>query len=53
MEEAGVDELPGIFSGKYEKKEAEGKELADQLYQQIGRLKVELDWLKKKSGLIG
>lgn len=44
-----LDELPRIFSGKYEKKEAEGKELADQLYQQIGRLKVELDWLKKKS----
>lgn len=48
-----LDELPRIFSGKYEKKEAEGKELADQLYQQIGRLKVELDWLKKKAGLVG
>jgi hypothetical protein len=24
-----------------------------QLYQQIGQLKVELDWLKKKSGLAG
>lgn len=23
----------------------------DRLYNQIGRLKVELDWLKKKSGL--
>jgi hypothetical protein len=22
----------------------------DQLYQQIGQLKVELDWVKKKSG---
>jgi transposase-like protein len=48
-----LDELPRIFSGKYEKREAEGKELADQLYQQIGRLKVELDWLKKKAGLVG
>ncbi len=48
-----LDELPKIFSGRYEKKEAEGKELTDQLYQQIGRLKVELDWLKKKAGLIG
>jgi transposase-like protein len=48
-----LDELPKIFSGRYEKTEAQGKELTDQLYQQIGRLKVELDWLKKKAGLIG
>jgi transposase len=48
-----LDELPKIFSGKYEKKEVEGRELTDQLYQEIGRLKVELDWLKKKAGLIG
>lgn len=48
-----LDELPNIFSGRYEKKEAQGKELIDQLYQQIGQLKVELDWLKKKAGLIG
>jgi hypothetical protein len=25
----------------------QGKELTDQLYQQIGQLKAELDWLKK------
>jgi transposase-like protein len=48
-----LDELPKIFSGRYEKKEMQGKELTDQLYQQIGQLKVELDWLKKKAGLIG
>jgi transposase-like protein len=48
-----LDELPKIFSERYEKTEAQGKELTDQLYQQIGRLKVELDWLKKKAGLIG
>ena len=48
-----LDELPRIFSGKYEKKEAEVKEHTDQLYQEIGQLKVELDWLKKKAGLIG
>jgi len=48
-----LDELPKVFSGRYEKTEAQGKELTDQLYQQIGRLKVELDWLKKKAGLIG
>jgi transposase-like protein len=48
-----LDELPKIFSGRYEKTEALGKDLTDQLYQQIGQLKVELDWLKKKAGLIG
>jgi len=48
-----LDELPNIFSGRYEKKDAQGKELIDRLYQQIGQLKVELDWLKKKAGLIG
>ena len=47
-----LDELPKIFSCRYEKTEAQGKELTDQLYQQIGRLKVELDWLKKKAGII-
>jgi len=48
-----LDELPKIFSGRYEKKEMQGKELIDQLYQQIGQLKVELDRLKKKAGLVG
>jgi transposase len=27
-------------------------ELQNELYQQIGQLKVELDWLKKKAGLL-
>jgi transposase-like protein len=42
-----LDELPNVFSGRYEKKEAQRRELVDQLYQQIGQLKVEPDWLKK------
>ncbi len=29
----------------------EDEELKNQLYQEIGRLKIELEWLKKKSGL--
>ncbi len=48
-----LDELPKVFSGRYEKKEMQGKELIDRLYQQMGQMKVELDWLKKKAGLIG
>lgn len=48
-----LDELPRIFSGRHKRQEAEGKELISHLYQQIGQLKVELDWLKKKSGIVG
>ena len=45
-----LDELPEIFKNR-NKKNKKSKELQDSLYQQIGQLKVELDWLKKKSGL--
>lgn len=31
----------------------EDEGLKDKLYSQIGQLKVELDWLKKKSALLG
>ena len=41
-------ELPGIFSVKKKKKELEATRLEEELYRQIGQLKVELDWLKKK-----
>lgn len=40
-----------IFEDKRRRKK--NKEIqTDELYRQIGQLKVELDWLKKKSGLI-
>lgn len=48
-----LEELPGLFSRKREKKQAEAQELTDELYRQIGQLKVELDWLKKKSNPFG
>ena len=44
-------ELPQIFSTRREKHEQDHEALQAHLYQQIGQLKVELDWLKKKSGL--
>ncbi len=47
-----LDELPQIFSDKRVKANKEQEALEAQLYQQIGQLKVELDWLKKKSGLV-
>lgn len=45
-----LEELPNIFSKKRANKAKETEELTAQLYQQIGQLKVELDWVKKKSG---
>jgi transposase-like protein len=44
-------EVPTIFSARRAKQEHEHDDLQAQLYQQIGQLKVELDWLKKKVGL--
>ena len=46
-----LEELPRVFSGDREKADRQAQELIAQLYQQIGQLKVELDWLKKKLAL--
>lgn len=44
-----LESLPEVFGRRRELDAADQAELVDRLYQQIGRLKVELDWLKKKS----
>ena len=44
-----LEELPLFFSRKRKKKEKDSAELVDELYKQIGQLKVENDWLKKKA----
>jgi transposase-like protein len=46
-----LESLPEIFSCRQQKDRQDQEALTAQLYQQIGQLKVELDWLKKKSGL--
>jgi len=46
--QAGAETL---FGKKRGPKPVDGPEDNERLYSQIGRLKVELDWLKKKSGL--
>ncbi len=46
-----VEIMPDAFSGKRVRVEKDDEELKAQLYQQIGQLKVELDWLKKKAAL--
>ncbi len=45
-----LDGLPEIFSDGHRQDLRQQEALTDRLYQQIGQLKVELDWLKKKSG---
>jgi transposase-like protein len=46
-----LDNLPQIFDNSKADKTSDNNELVNQLYQQIGQMKVELDWLKKKSAL--
>jgi len=40
--------MKDVFSSSREKKGHDAEKLQERLYQEIGRLKVELDWLKKK-----
>ncbi len=47
----GMDGLAEIFRGKRDKSLKDNEKLIDELYRQIGQLKVENDWLKKKSAL--
>lgn len=44
-------ELPQVFSDQRSRAAESDEALKDALYQQIGKLQVQLDWLKKKSGL--
>ena len=43
--------MPDIFSARRDKRDRDQEAFQAQLYQQIGQLKVELDWVKKKAGL--
>jgi transposase-like protein len=44
--------LSSLFYERRSRQEKGQEELTASLYQQIGQLTVELDWLKKKSGLV-
>jgi transposase-like protein len=48
-----AEELPSIFANSRGQKQKSEEDLTASLYQQIGQLKVELDWIKKKSGIGG
>jgi len=43
-----LQRLPAIFSDRRRRREQEEHEEVARLYEEIGRLKMELDWLKKK-----
>ena len=44
-----LEKLPGLFTDRRKQREKTWEETEAELYRQIGQLKVELDWLKKKS----
>lgn len=48
-----LDALPEIFSEGKKKQEESREDVENELYRQIGQLKVEVDWLKKKSERLG
>ena len=43
-----LDQLPQLFTTGRSKATTDSTRLVDELYRQIGQLKVELDWLQKK-----
>ena len=45
------EQLVSAFDSKKAKSLKANEKLKEELYRQIGQLKVELDWLKKKSGM--
>ena len=46
-----IEGITQSFSGGRERQKQDQSDLVDELYKQIGQLKVELDWMKKKSEL--
>ena len=47
-----LEQLAELFMDGRKNKRSDGEVEKDALYEEIGRLKVELDWLKKKVGLL-
>lgn len=43
-----IDGVDSLFSRETENRKQSNEKLIDELYKQIGQLKVENDWLKKK-----
>jgi len=47
-----LEGLENMFSEKTAQRDKDKSDLVAELYRQIGQLKVELDWLKKKMGML-
>ncbi len=43
-----IEQISSVFQGKQSRHDKDQEKLVDELYRQIGQLKVENDWLKKK-----
>jgi transposase-like protein len=48
-----IESLPDVFSRKKKLDERDNQQLIDRLYQQIGELQVDVNWMKKKSRELG
>jgi transposase-like protein len=48
----GLEHLPEAFGREAGRKQRCEEELTAPLYQELGRLRMELDWLKKKSATL-
>jgi transposase-like protein len=48
---AALEQMPELFVDGRKVKARTGEAETNALYEEIGRLKVELDWLKKKAGM--
>ena len=46
-----LQDLPAVFGDGRARRDKDGEQEKAELYEQIGRLKMELEWLKRKSGL--
>jgi transposase-like protein len=49
---AALEQMPELFVDGRTRKAPNGESGNNALYEEIGRLKVELDWLKKKVGML-
>jgi transposase len=48
-----LEQLPVLFvDGRQQQKARDSEVEKEALYEEIGRLKMELDWVKKKAGLL-
>lgn len=41
-----------LYTDHHQKKEREQEDLMRRLYEQIGKLQIQVDWLKKKMGIV-